>query len=79
MCPRLASFPGPAQLSVACSIYGRGGSAGIRNLYSYFTSSGDIRYDNRSYADSRITGTARDFNLTDYPLDLIRAEVQLEA
>ena len=29
---------------------GRGGSAGIRNLYSYVTSSGDIRYDNRSYA-----------------------------
>ena len=28
----------------------RGGSAGIRNLYSYVTSSGDIRYDNRSYA-----------------------------
>ena len=27
-----------------------GGSAGIRNLYSYVTSSGDIRYDNRSYA-----------------------------
>ena len=28
----------------------RGGSAGIRNLYSYVTSSGDIRYDNRGYA-----------------------------
>ena len=28
----------------------RGGSAGIRNLYSYVTSSGDIPYDNRSYA-----------------------------
>ena len=28
----------------------RGGSAGIRNLYSYVTFSGDIRYDNRSYA-----------------------------
>ena len=28
----------------------RRGSAGIRNLYSYVTSSGDIRYDNRSYA-----------------------------
>ena len=28
----------------------RGGSASIRNLYSYVTSSGDIRYDNRSYA-----------------------------
>ena len=27
-------------------IYIRGGSAGIRNLYSYVTSSGDIRYDN---------------------------------
>ena len=31
--------------SVACR-----GSASIRNLYSYVTSSGDIRYDNRSYA-----------------------------
>ena len=31
-------------------LYIRGGSAGIRNLYSYVTSSGDIRYDNRSYA-----------------------------
>ena len=28
----------------------RGGSAGIRILYTYVTSSGDIRYDNRSYA-----------------------------
>ena len=28
----------------------KGGSAGIRNLYSYVTSSGDIRYDNQSYA-----------------------------
>ena len=28
----------------------RGGSAGIRNLYSYVTSSGDVRYDNRNYA-----------------------------
>ena len=28
----------------------RGGSASIRNLYSYVTSSGDIRYDNRNYA-----------------------------
>ena len=28
----------------------RGCSAGIRNLYSYVTSSGDIRYDNWSYA-----------------------------
>ena len=36
--------------SAACGttvpILGRGGSAGIRNLYSY----GDIRYDNRNYA-----------------------------
>ena len=31
-------------------VFTRGGSAGIRNLYSYVTSSGDIRYDNRSYA-----------------------------
>ena len=28
----------------------RGGSAGIRILYRYVTSSSDIRYDNRSYA-----------------------------
>ena len=28
----------------------RGGSAGIRILYTYVTSSGDIHYDNRSYA-----------------------------
>ena len=28
----------------------RGGSASIRILYTYITSSGDIRYDNRSYA-----------------------------
>ena len=28
----------------------RGGSAGIRILYTHVTSSGDIRYDNRSYA-----------------------------
>ena len=28
----------------------RGGSASIRILYTYVTSSGDIRYDNRSYA-----------------------------
>ena len=28
----------------------RGGSAGIRILYTYVTSSGDICYDNRSYA-----------------------------
>ena len=39
----------------------RGGSAGIRNLYSYVTFSGDIRYNNRSYAvvaqrKSRVTG-----------------------
>ena len=27
----------------------RGGSASIRILYMYVTSSGDIRYDNRSY------------------------------
>ena len=32
------------------SIHARGGSAGIRILYMYITSSGDIRYDNRSYA-----------------------------
>ena len=31
-------------------VKGRGGSAGIRNLYSYVTFSGNIRYDNRSYA-----------------------------
>ena len=30
--------------------HSRGGSAGIRNLYSYVTTSGDIRYDNGSYA-----------------------------
>jgi len=34
---------------------GGGASAGIRNLYSYVTSSGDIRYDNRSYADMGFT------------------------
>ena len=28
----------------------RGGSAGIRILYTHVTSSGDIRYNNRSYA-----------------------------
>ena len=28
----------------------RGGSAGIRNLYPYVTSSGDIHFNNRSYA-----------------------------
>ena len=28
----------------------RGGSAGIRILYTYVMSSGDICYDNRSYA-----------------------------
>ena len=31
-------------------LHRRGGSAGIRILYTYGTSSGDIRYDNRSYA-----------------------------
>ena len=38
-----------AHITQPCS-QARGGSAGIRNLYSYVTSSGDIRYDNRSYA-----------------------------
>ena len=32
------------------TISARGGSASIRILYTYVTSSGDIRYDNRSYA-----------------------------
>ena len=32
------------------SVSSRGGSAGIRDLYSCVTSSGDIRYYNRSYA-----------------------------
>ena len=32
------------------SIHARGGSAGIRILYMYITSSGDIRYDNQNYA-----------------------------
>ena len=36
--------------SCQLSLNSRGGSAGIRDLYSYVTSSGDICYDNRSYA-----------------------------
>ena len=42
----------PYHLAICVSerVGSRGGSAGMRNLYSYITSSGDIRYDNRSYA-----------------------------
>ena len=34
---------------LTCFMYTRGGSASIRILYTYVTSSGDIRYDNWSY------------------------------
>ena len=49
-CLFIISFPEWVELGTRSPALRRGGSAGIRNLYSYVTSSGDIRYDNRSCA-----------------------------